>query len=193
MQFDACDYSFEALDELEKHFGSKDNIDLNIKSAKPYVSISLGKREARLYVDGSSPDLSGIFFELDKVLTSRQRRFPALYTFWFLLLINIFTTATTIFIFNNIKLPWDITLTWSPISLVASAWGLWILYMRMWRHSVIRMQHRATANSFVRRNKDQLAVTIIAAIVGAVLGIVGTKLIEKVPIKSAPNQTQGQP
>ena len=55
------------------------------------------------------------------------------------------------------------------------------------------MRRRATTESFVRRNKDQLVVTIIAAIVGAVLGVVGTKLIDKYPIPSVPDKTQHQP
>ena len=192
-QFETDDYSFETLDELETHFGSKDKTELKIASSDPYVSIELGNKAARLYVSGNNPNASGIFFELDKVLTARQRRFPALYTYWVLLLINIFSIATTIFMFNNIKAYSYITSTWSAVSLVASAWGLWILYVRMRRHSIIRMRRRAATDSFVRRNKDQLTVAIIAAIVGAILGIVGTKLIDKFPIKSAPDQTQGQP
>ena len=178
IQFEADDYSFEKLEELETHFGSKDKNELKIASAEPYVSIELGPRGARLYVSASSSDASGVFFELDKVLTTRQRRFPALYTFWFICLLGIFGANTITFIINYTNSPRSIALAWSFIYLVIFAWTYWVLYIRMRWYSVIRMRRRATSESFVHRNKDQLTVAIIAAIVGAALGVVALKLWE---------------
>ena len=79
IQFEADDYSFENLEELETHLGSKDKNELKITSTstKPYVSIGLENRRAWTYVGAESPDASGVYFELDKVLTARQRRFRA--------------------------------------------------------------------------------------------------------------------
>src|SRR5450759_1876097 len=158
IQFVADDYTFEKLDELETHFGVRDKNELKITSTKPYVSLELNDKQAWLFVSADSQDASGVFFELDKVLIARQRRFPALYTFWFTSLLNIFIIAMSIFIINKIKLPLYSIITWSAVSLVASILGLWVVYVRMWRYSIIRMRRRATTDSFVRRNKDQLAV-----------------------------------
>jgi hypothetical protein len=178
IQFEADDYSFEKLEELETHFGSKDKNELKIASAEPYVSIELGPRGARLYVSASSSDASGVFFELDKVLTTRQRRFPALYTFWFTCLFGpiVANTINLINIYTN--LPRSIALASSLVSLVIVTWTFWVLYIRRWWHSVIRMRRRSATVSFVHRNKDRLVVAIIAAIVGAVLGVVALKLWE---------------
>jgi uncharacterized membrane protein YhaH (DUF805 family) len=193
IQFEADDYSFEKLEELETHFGSKDKNELKITSTKPYVSIELGNRRAWLYVSAESPDASGVFFELDKVLTARQRRFPTLYTYWFLWLFSILGGNSISFILNYTNSPRNITLLWSFVYLIISVWFLWVLFVRRWRHSVITMRRRATTDSFVRRNKDQLAIAIIAAIVGAIIGVVGKNIIDKLPVKSSPDQTQGQP
>ena len=50
VQFEAGDYSFETLNELETHFGVKDKNELKIASTEPYVSIELGPNRVRLYV-----------------------------------------------------------------------------------------------------------------------------------------------
>jgi len=97
IQFVADDYTFEKLDELETHFGVRDKNELKITSTKPYVSLELNDKQAWLFVSADSQDASGVFFELDKVLIARQRRFPALYTFWFTSLLNIFIIAMSIF------------------------------------------------------------------------------------------------
>jgi hypothetical protein len=173
VQFEAGDYSFETLNELETHFGVKDKNEFKIASTEPYVSIELGPNRARLYVSANSRDASGVFFELDKVLTTRQRRFPALYTFWFTCLFGpiVANTINLINIYTN--LPRSIALASSLVSLVIVTWTFWVLYIRMWWHSVIRMRRRSATVSFVHRNKE-----IIAAIVGAVLGVVALKLWE---------------
>jgi hypothetical protein len=168
------DYIFETLDELAAHAGSRDETNLAISSSKPYSQIELRPWQARVFV-AADDATSGIFYEIDKVLTSCQRRIPFLYSYW---TVNTITTAVILLSFFA---GWSVSHAGMPgyfslIPLLLLGWTVWVLFVRLKRNSVIRLERRVDRKSFFRRKKDELALIIISALTGAGLGVAGTML-----------------
>jgi hypothetical protein len=178
-----AEYSYETVEELEGHIGPRDQTEFKISGSKPYISIDLDSHRTSLYVGGGEPDASGIFFELDRVLAARQRRWPLLYSMWFCQSILLSLVAINVLASHLQIAPWYVPTFLAVIQIAAMLWLVWAFFVGLIRHSIVRMERRATARSFLRRNKDQLIVAIIAAVVGAVLGILGTKLSEQITAK----------
>jgi hypothetical protein len=173
----AGEFAFEAVDELVERFGMIHPIfDLKMSGHPPYTSIDLNRFQSRLYVSGDSNG-SGVFFEVSKILAARQRWFSVLYSQWF-----IWTIITL-----NIVLPLVLTsLRLSPaywvvgLNVVVLSCISWAAFVNVRRHSVIHLERRIETKSFLQRKKDDIATIIISAIVGVTLGIIGTKLADKV-------------
>lgn len=186
------DYAYESIEELTSHIGPRDQTNLRISSIRPYVSIDLDDINPRLSVSGDHPDASGIFFELDKLLSARQRHWPFVYSFWFL---NV--TILVLFAFSWVLLYLQAAPSFRIAVLAAQiamfVWGAWVLFVRLKRGSIVRMERRATASSFLRRNKDELIRGLILAIVAAAVGAAATKLVEKITTKIDTNQTPAGP
>src|SRR5690606_25767442 len=124
------------------------------------------------------------FFDLDTLLKSHQRRFSWFYSYWFVLIV-----------FGLLSIPKD----WlSPeiydrvhlASIPFGFWYLWVAFIRLRRHSTIHLEHKTVAKTFFQRNQDQLAVGLIAAIIGAVIGVAATKLADRIPFTPPSNETQ---
>jgi hypothetical protein len=170
----ASENSFETVAEMVDHFGVIHPLSsLQIKGRNPFASIDLDRIQARLYVTAENG--SGVFFELSNVLAARQRRWPFLYSYpflWILILLNLWPNLT------------KAVFGWAGYMAVASsavvlAWAGWIGFIRLRHHAVVRLARRVEAQSFWQRNKDPLIVAVVAAVVGALLGIAGTKLADK--------------
>jgi len=55
--------------------------------------------------------------------------------------------------------------------------GFWVVFTRLNRHLTIILKRNKEQGSFIQRKKDELAVAIVAAILGALIGIAGTVLV----------------
>ena len=62
-----------------------------------------------------------------------------------------------------------------PLSL--AIWVLWAVNIRLRSHSVILLTNRGSEKPFFQRNKDNLILAVIAALLGAVLGVGGTLIV----------------
>ena len=176
------DYVFEDLEELVGHFGSSVQTQFTLSGSHPhYVSLDLSNLSARLYVSGDAPDASGIYFEMDKVLVARQRRWPFLYWISFLLILGFVPAGLSFLSKYNSWLSADYV---AVASFAIVLWCAWAWFVRLRRYSVIRLERKGTTKTFFQRTKDQLALAIISALVGALVGIGATKLGEIILSKS---------
>lgn len=168
------DYIFDTLDELAAHVGSRDQTNLTISSSKPYAQIELQPSASRVFVMAEDAT-SSIFYEIDTVLTSRQRRIPLLYSY------SAVNTISTAVILLSFFAGWSVSHAGMPgyfslIPLLLVGWTVWVLFVRLKRNSVIRLERRVDRKSFFQRKKDELALMIISALIGAGLGVAGTML-----------------
>jgi hypothetical protein len=174
----AEEYSFETVAELVHHFGTIHPLTvLEIKGQKPYATLDLGRLDARLFVS-SRENGSGVFFELSKVLAAGQRRWPIIYSWPFILTLGWGNNVWPLL--GKYITGWEFryaVLDWLVISF---SWMIWAMFIRLRRTSVVHLARRSEAQSFSQRNKDQLIVAIISAIVGALLGVAGAKLADRI-------------
>jgi hypothetical protein len=175
----ASESSFENVAELAEHFGViRPLTDLRIAGMTPYAALSLSQFDARLLVSADDNG-SGVFFELNKLLSSRQRRWPFFYSqpfLWMLVVLNFILPKLALLAFgsNNGTYP-ALALTAAMIS-----WMVWSLFINLRRHAVVRLTRHSESTSFFHRKKDELALVIISVVLGAVIGIVGTRVTDRI-------------
>jgi hypothetical protein len=165
------DYTFPSVKEFAESYRQKRIHTLHIKGSNPYVTIDFDRVSSRIYVSSSSTDGSGIFYLLDQVL--RRRILPGhwLYSFKLLMTLNILIpVASTL----GLTGPLPVTVTLSSLLLF---WMFRAAYVRLKRHSLVVVSDKLSRQGFLRRNKDNLAIVIISALLGAVLGVGGTLLV----------------
>jgi len=155
-------YSYDSFDELISNSKEKEFRKLEIQSYRPFISIALYRHTGELTVHSDEISHEGIYNRLDKILSKRQLRVSLLFdnkVFWSLLL-------SLILISLLVKIP-------RPVS--ATCYGLLIFiqgiggYLSLTRNSIIRMHNRDEEKSFWSRNKDQIILLLLGAILGAAL------------------------
>jgi hypothetical protein len=92
--------------------------------------------------------------------------------YWFTSPIAIVGPWAVFFIIEYLSLPIYVF----AVSIGVLAWVLWVLFVRLKRYSVVRLERRSDKRSFFQRKKDELALMIISALIGAGLGVAGTML-----------------
>lgn len=183
--FLADEMRFDNIDELIRHFGEQAilhelKMEAQSTSADRFTSatLDLDRMNASLFVSGGNIG-SGVFFDVNNILNSRQLRWPFFYSQKFNLIMMLIqaTPFAVKFIFNSN------VLTASPVygsfSILLVLWMLWSLYTNLRRHSAVMLIRRSDSPTFWRRNKDQFLIAAIAAILGALIGIVGTKVADR--------------
>jgi hypothetical protein len=177
------DYSFESLDEVEEHFGQRPINTLKIASVKPHMSVTFGRMGSTCWVY-ASPTAAQLFLAIEGILERCERRPRKFYGTWISPIAFLPLAMTFI---------WDPKIGVFPVMLVPSllifSWVLRVGYINLRWHSVLHMQRRYETPSFFQRNKDQMWMLVISAIVGGLLTFAGTQLKEKF----YPSVTEKQP
>jgi hypothetical protein len=172
------------------HFGVIHPLgNLKITGRKPYANIDLDRLGASLYVTADEENGSGVFLELDNVLAPRQRRWPILYSGWFvwtLILLNISSS------FIRYNFGWESTIYSAAFSLVVLFWVFWTGFFLIRRSAVINLKRHSERTSFFQRKKDELILAVISLVLGTLIGIFGTKLADRF-LKVDADTTQKSP
>lgn len=170
------DYKFTSVAEFAEHTKADRIYDLEFKSREPYMIIEFRQVRARIYVGSSAPMSAGVFFAVDQIL-KRNRRFLAwCYSLYFVWIINGLLFLSTVLFIGKVPRR-AIPSFWYPaINSMFIAAALWIFYVCRFRYSVVIPRYRHTARGFFVRNRDNLIVAVIAAIIGAIAGVTLTLL-----------------
>ena len=77
------------------------------------------------------------------------------------------------------------------VQLVLAVWYLWVSFIRLRQNAVINLQRRREARPFFERNKDQLLILLIGAVVGGLITFAGVVVKERFyPSAPAVNATK---
>lgn len=190
LSFETEDFKFDSIEELKNNLKKAQINELHVKSSSPYITIDFTRMWARVYVSSSETSSAGIFFRLDQIISNRTRILKWLYSFYFIWVTNISVwlisgTFGLTFISSRMNPYTSITLT-----ALSSMWLFWVLFIRLRSHSIIFLTHRGSEKPFLQRNKDNLILAIISAILGAILGIAGTLIANQFQNKP-PSQMNG--
>jgi hypothetical protein len=170
VSFEAEGFRFSSMGELASKVKRVRLEALHIRANSPYVSIELTRLWAKLYVDSSQDKSAGIFYKLDQVLSNRCRSLKWLYSY------TCAWTLNGVALLSNFIPRYDRRLSVALTS-VLSIWVVWVAFIRVRRHSTIILKHEKERGSFIDRNRDNLAVAVISAVLGALVGIAGTMLV----------------
>ncbi|WP_029585113.1 hypothetical protein [Bradyrhizobium sp. URHD0069] len=171
-----ADHRYEGLDDLKEHVGGQTQFDLTISSSSgsgPSVSLELKRMAVRLWVfdPRGGPEAAQIFHEINEVITRCQRRFAALYSLLLMFAIVPFFLLTQFFLVQQSEL--SAARAASVVGSVVSLWFLWACYVIVRCKAVIKLQRRSEIRPFIERNKDQLMLLLIGAIVGGLITFAG--------------------
>jgi hypothetical protein len=72
-------------------------------------------------------------------------------------------------------------------------WVFWVCFVRLSRHSVIKLERWSPTVSFFERNKDKIVLAAISALIGAAITFAVSKLTDKTKPQSPATQApQGE-
>lgn len=174
INFVADDVKYESVEEFITVSKGRNPQIVKIKARDPYIDIELYHRWARLYVSSSELLASGLFLKIDSILSRCERKPRLIYRF--ALYYGISSIFPAISFLPPLK-PYS-----NPILgalLLTLLWFIYVLYIHMWHFSTIRPMHREERPGFFRRNADSIVIAIIAALLGAVVGVAATKMADK--------------
>src|ERR1700674_1223135 len=183
------DYLFESVAELAEHLKGTRIRKVEIRLSEPFVVIELNRLSAHLYVDSSNIPSSGLFFQLDQILSRCRRRASWAYSAKSFLAANVVLWVVNVAIWF---LPRSVRFTTYDFVALSLVFGLivvgttWIGFIRTRRCSTVYIVRRREERSFFQRNRDQLAVALFSALIGALLGGTATYVVNNI-LRSQPN------
>lgn len=157
-------FEFSSIEKLKQKYQNETITNLTISSKIPYVVIEFNKMWTKLYVGSNNNNDAGLFYKLDQIISCTTRNPSFLYSYYTLWIGSFF------FIIVKLLSKEIAYQTISILSNVFIVWLLWVIYIRLSKHSEIILSKRHDLQSFFMRNKDQIVVGAISAI----LGVVGT-------------------
>lgn len=173
--FSSPNWSAESLDEIIQHERERSFTQFELAhQGIAYLRADFGRSSARLYVDDvGDARKRGVFDEIDEIL--RRARRPWVFRALVSNVASGLYGAVAIWgVFGLVLGATSGRVEWAAIGLAllmvggVAAWVSWNAALR--RNSVIVLESREARPSFVRRNRDQLALSAISATLGAVIG-----------------------
>jgi hypothetical protein len=162
-------YKYTSIAELSAHVGKKRIHNLKFEGSKPYTSLTFAPHDARVYVGDDDLVNAGLFQKIDAILTPRVRRFSIIYDPRMLVLIGPAVAGVSALVGGQHRAVLPIVV---GVVLAVTIWSGWISIKR---HSVIDLS--ASPETFWARNRDQILVAVIAAVVGSVVTLIATRLL----------------
>lgn len=158
-------YEFDSTAELATKLDGKQIHAMEFRADNPYTSIDFDPFSTRIHVGTSNVHGAGISHLIANILQRRTRSFRWIYKPWTpsLLLFGISIGSPLL------PTPWN-----RLLYVLVFIWVLWSFWIDVKRHSIIRLVKRPA--SFFARNRDQLVITIISAVIGAILTMAATHL-----------------
>jgi hypothetical protein len=167
------DYKFDNLESVINYFDGHTQYQMVVSASKPYVRYSCHRHGSSLRV-GSGPSSAELFLELDEIIGRRQRKPKWAYSWWIMLVLMALGPLQFLFLEDTAR-----RLGILAIQLILFAWFMRAMFIGLRRGSVIHMVKRSEAPDFLKRNKDQLLMMVISALVGGILTFAGTQLKDK--------------
>jgi hypothetical protein len=181
----ADDVKYESIEELvDERINSRVKC-LSVKARDPYFSLVLQPNMARLYIGSSSLEAIGLFERVSKLLRHCELKPRPVYRYDWVFVISLVAP-------NMLLLPVLAPYAFLRIyiSLLILAWMIWLIYIKINRHSFVYIGPMAREPGFYGRNKDAIIVGTVTGLLGAIAGSLLTKILEA---PRSPMQTPGNP
>ncbi len=169
------EYSFESVKELQNNLKQQSLRRLSISTENPSVSISFRESFASLRVRSLPDNLNsdGLFSRLEEIICKREKGHKWIYSivsYWIACLISVLI---------SLSLPgktFPVIFLWGLIAICTLLYFT-LLYINVKRHSIIWLTYSHDQKPFWKRNKDQLILATVSALLGCLSGIIGTLIV----------------
>jgi len=181
----ADDVKYESIEELVNERINSRVKCLTVNARDPYFSLDLQPHSARLYIGSSSLEAVGLFERVSSLLGHCELKPRLAYRYGWVFAISLIAPNALLL---PILAPSAFLRTY--ISLLLLAWMIWLIYIKINRHSFIYIGPMIREPGFYSRNKDAVIVGTITGLVGAIAGSLLTKMLEA---PRSPMQSPGNP
>jgi len=158
-------YNYNSFEEFNANNKERELKKLEIKSFEPFISIDLSQHSGELRVHSTEIVHDGIFHSLDKILSQRDIKFITLLE---AKPIHLIYLGVFLVVISFIKISPLILLI--PFIIFILFQGL-VGYIRFTRSSMVKMHPFGDEKTFWTRNKDQVILLILGAIIGSALTV----------------------
>ncbi|MBP6860286.1 MAG: hypothetical protein KBC38_01845 [Candidatus Pacebacteria bacterium] len=156
------EHKYESIEELARKRDGEILNSLKISAGSPYISLELEAYIASIYSASSQGIAAGIYYRTSQVLHRRLRRPSVAYSYVLIMLTNLSFVIASLF-------------TTSALLKIGSGlsflWILWVAYIQMFRHSTVILYEKYKQKNFFSRNKDQIILLLIGAVLSAAITI----------------------
>lgn len=172
-------YEYESIDEIPNDTSSAN--EFSIKTYHPYIDLEFNKYNSRLYAGGDDLKMTGAIKKVEEIIQNKERKvlwFFSQIAFWIapylfigplIVLVGLIKKGAAFHMIGFLLL----------LSLSSAIW-LWISYYnRLKTFSIIEFINKKDRHNFFTRNKDQ----IILLVMGAIVGAIATVIIQNIFVK----------
>jgi hypothetical protein len=132
--------------------------------------------ELRVFEPQGRPEAAKLFYEIDQVVTRCIRRFAGFYGLGHVELLPPIALFFLFQLFNAFQN--EVNAGLDAILGILTFWSIWATFIKSRWTAVIHLQRRAEVRSFLERNKDQLLLLLIGAIIGGCVTFAGVVVKE---------------
>ena len=160
-----------------KDIGANEIHTISFECEEPYISIDLQPSHGRLYISEDSTINRGILSQIEDILNKCERKIIRIFnSLPFAILVGLLFGAVigVILKFEGwLAVVLFISLVIIGISLILKSYRL-----SLHQHSTIILSERLERANFLKRNKDQIIVGLIIAIISVALTVLAFKLFQ---------------
>ncbi len=176
-QIETNEFEYKNLEECLNHqTGQGIDIlnDVSFSSHNPYISLEFKKDSAALYGSEDSTNTYGIIHKIQAILRKRFRFVRYFANAWFplllIILLNLIPRETAGYL-AKYSIPLAIAILVSYI-LIIFLFLIWGFRLSMINHSIVHLKNRNSYEGFFTRKKDEIIISLISAIVGAIISVI---------------------
>ena len=162
------DFEFDSVEDLKKLEKYKLS-SLSFESSEPYIHVDLSRSNARIYSSNDDAESVGIVTKLKNILEKRITPLKFLLSNWIaFILIFLLISSNIIYSIFYGKSGIFILISFCSYLILNSLWSIlgWRLDLR--KYSMIYLTNRISRRNFFSRNKDQIILAGISAILGSI-------------------------
>ncbi len=170
----ADNVKYDSLDEFILESKGRSPAELDIKVRDPYLTIEFSQYAARCFCSSSDVVSFGLFHKIDSILVRCERKPRQLFHYGWLM--GIYGVVILIFSIKPFK---SYEYVHVLADLVVLSRMFYVIFVQLKRYSLIHPVYKSDRPSFFSRNLDNIIVAVISACIGAVGGVVATKLADR--------------
>jgi hypothetical protein len=164
------DYLYDSIEDLHNNRREERLTELDIDAGTWYARIGFARMWAKLDVSSGETSSAGISYKLDRVISNAARTPKLFYNGWFMWIMALLISPLVNIIFTTpVRSSRSYFYTLAGLLVLMPSWLLWALSVRLRRHAVIVLTHKSSEKSFFQRNRDNLILALISALLGATL------------------------